>query len=161
MRFLPARQDYPPAIIAAFGLPSEPEPGVLELADSSIKGVHLTRLKADGSGKADLGENASAKIMLGSSSGFPIALAPPNDGLGLAIAEGVEDALSIHEATGLGAWAAGSAGRLPKLADKVPAFIDAVTIAAHPDFDGERGARALADALVKRGIEVFIEGLSS
>ena len=47
-------------------------------------------------------------------------LAPMNDLLGLAITEGVEDALSIHAATGLGAWAAGAASRLPALADAVP-----------------------------------------
>ena len=36
--------------------------------------------------------------------------------MGLGIAEGFEDALSIHQATGLGAWASGGASFMPKLA---------------------------------------------
>ena len=47
--------------------------------------------------------------MIGRSSGSPIVLAPANDLLGLVISEGIEDALSLHEASGCGAWAAGSA----------------------------------------------------
>ena len=34
--------------------------------------------------------------------GLPIVVAPVNDSLGLAITEGIEDALSVHEATGFG-----------------------------------------------------------
>ena len=63
-------------------------------------------------------------------------LAPPNDLLGLAITEGLEDALSIHEATGLGAWASGGNARLPALADTVPSYIDFVTIVADRDLHG-------------------------
>jgi hypothetical protein len=104
--FLPARNDYPPAIIAAFGIPNEGAPGVLALSDAEIKGVHLTRLLPDGSDR-DRGEKA--KIMIGMSCGAPIVLAPPNDLLGLVITEGIEDGLSAHMATGLGSWVAGSA----------------------------------------------------
>jgi hypothetical protein len=43
--------------------------------------------------------------MIGRSIGFPIVLAPVNDGLGLSITEGIEDALSLHQATGLPQWA--------------------------------------------------------
>jgi hypothetical protein len=67
--------------------------------------------------------------------GSPIVLAPPNDMLGLAICEGVEDALSIHRATGLGAWAAGGATRFPSLANTVPEYIEAVTVVGHDDAD--------------------------
>src|SRR5690606_5096012 len=84
--------------------------------------VHLTRLKPDASGRLD-------KIMIGPVSGHPIMLAPVNDGLGLVIAEGIEDALSLHEATGLGAWAAGSATHMPKLAPEVPDYVSWVTLA--------------------------------
>jgi hypothetical protein len=68
--FLPAHGDHPPAMVAAFGIPSEPEPGVLHIADEAVRGIHLTRLKPDGSGKAD----GNAKIMLGRSIGSPIVL---------------------------------------------------------------------------------------
>ena len=38
--------------------------------------------------------------MIGRSKGWPIVLSPPTDGLGLAIAEGIESSLSAFEATG-------------------------------------------------------------
>jgi hypothetical protein len=150
--FLPARGEHGPAMIAAFGIAYEPEPGLLEIADIAVRGVHITRLAADGSGKAGTERD---KIMLGSSIGYPIVLAPPNDLFGLTIAEGIEDALSLHQATGLGAWAAGAASRLPALADMVPNRIESVTIFAHDDRAGMHGARTLADNLTRRGsIEV-------
>src|SRR5262249_8643807 len=115
--YLPPRREHSPTLIAAFGIAYEPEPGLLEIADDQMRGVHITRLAPDGSGKAGTERD---KIMLGSSIGWPIVLAPANDLLGLSITEGIEDALSVYDGTGLGAWAAGSAARLPALADIVP-----------------------------------------
>jgi hypothetical protein len=114
--FLPARGDHGPAMIAAFGLPHEPEPGELVITDDAVRGVHITRLAPDGRGKAGTDTD---KIMIGRSVGSPIVLAPANDLLGIAVTEGIEDALSVHLATGLGAWAAGSASRLPALAGAI------------------------------------------
>jgi putative DNA primase/helicase len=148
----PRKPEHHPAMIAAFAVPDEPEPGVLGEA-RDLNAVHLTLLKPDGSGKADV---TPTKLFIGSPRGRPIVLAPTNDLLGLAITEGIEDALSIHQATGLGAWAAGSAGAMPVLA--VPDYIACVTICAHPDAAGQKGALALADALASRGIEVLIQG---
>jgi hypothetical protein len=132
-----------PAMIAAFGDTTEP------------RGIHLTFLKQDGSGKAGIDR---PKIMLGPSCSFPIVVAEPNDLLGLAITEGIEDALSVHEATGLGAWAAGSATRMPALATRVPGYIETVTIFAHSDDAGQKGAYLLADALSKLRVEVLVAG---
>ena len=98
-------------------------------------------------------------MTVGSPCGRPIVLAPPNDLLGLAITEGIEDALSAHEATGLGAWAAGSAPLMLALANAVPGYIEAVTIYAHDD-SGKPYALELAEALDVRGIEVRVEGLA-
>ena len=151
LRFLPATDRYPPAMMAPFGMCDEPEPNMLAIADAAVRGVHLTSLKEDGSGKADVQPN---KIMVGRSNGWPIVLAPPNDLLGLVIAEGIESALSLHEATGLGAWAAGSAGRMPALADKVPDYIDCVTVAAEDDDAGREGADELVGLLIERGLHV-------
>jgi hypothetical protein len=148
--FLPAHGEHPPTLIAAFGLAHEIEPGVIAIRDSAIRGVHLIRLLPDGS---DRERGDHAKIMIGHSTGSPIVLAPPNDLLGLAIAEGVEDALSAHEATGLGAWAAGCGSRLPALADVVPGYIDAITIFAHEDLDGQRFAADLHRRLLARSFE--------
>jgi hypothetical protein len=103
------------------------------------------------------------KKIIGSPGHLPIVLAPANDLLGLAICEGIEDALTAHAATGIGAWAAGGGGRMPTLADTVPAYIETVTIHAHADTSvttGQDGARRLAEALKGRGVDVFIEGVS-
>ena len=116
-------------------------------------GVHLTLLKADGSGKAGTGRD---KIMIGPSSGWPIVIASPNDVGGLAITEGIEDGLSLHRATGLGAWAAGSANRLSKLADVVPNYVEAVTIAVDDDEAGRCGSLDLAQRMEGRGFEVIL-----
>jgi hypothetical protein len=152
--FLPARGQHPPAMIAAFGLAREVEPGVIAIDGASIAGVHVTRLKPDGSGKAVFEDpDEQAKIMIGHSAGSPIVLAPPNDALGLTLAEGIEDALTAHEATGLGAWAAGSASRMPALADLVPALIDVCTVIVDDDTDGRRHAAELGRRLLVRGIE--------
>jgi hypothetical protein len=144
LRFLPARGAHGPAMVAAFGIASEPEPGRITIASDAVVGIHVTRLSADGGNKA--GTDAD-KIMIGMSAGWPIVLAPPNDLLGLAVAEGIEDALSAHIATGLGAWAAGSASRLPALADVIPAYIESVTILSDADPDGRRHAAELARRL--------------
>jgi Toprim domain len=148
--FLPPRGEHSPAMVAAFGIPHEVEPGIISIADTAVRGVHLTRLAPDGSGKAGSGKD---KIMVGSSAGMPIVLAPPNDLLGLVITEGIEDALSAHEATGLGAWAAGCASRLPALADAVQACIDCITVLADDDDDGRRFAANLVNRITARGIE--------
>jgi hypothetical protein len=148
---------FPPAMIAAIGIARETEPGILTIDDSEIRGVHLTRLKYDGSGKAEID---SPKIMIGASIGSPIVLAPPNDLLGLVITEGIEDALSVFQATGLGVWAAGSASRMPALAESVPDYIDCVTIVADSDQAGQTNASKLAEALDARGIETFTQGIA-
>src|ERR1700733_11392032 len=132
--FIPARRAYPPAMIAAFGMAREAEPGVIAIANNEVRGVHLTRLLPDGSGKAVFDDpDENAKIMIAHSTGWPIVLAPVNDGLGLIIAEGIENALSVHEATGSGAWAAGCASRMPALADVIPGYVECVTVAGDDD----------------------------
>ena len=109
------------------------------IAEDAVRGAHVTKLSADGSGKSHVQRN---KFMIGrGSAGFPIRIAPPND---LGGVEGVEDDLSVHQATGL-AWAAGSAGRMPALANAIPSHVECVTISAHPDAAGDASARSLAD----------------
>jgi Toprim domain len=153
--FLPARDDYPPAMIAAFGMARETEPGVLLIGNDDVTGVHLTKLKPDGSDKAEI-NGESAKLTIGLDNRAPIWLAAVNDGLGLVIAEGIEDALSAHQATGLGAWAAGTAGRLPGMAEWVLPYVETVTILVDADDNGEKNSIELAEALAVRGFEVLI-----
>ena len=146
--FLPACGELPPAMIAAFGVAHEIEPGVIAIADDAVQGVHLTRLLRDGSDRI---RGERGKIMVGRSASWPITLAPPNDLLGLAITEGIETGLSTYVATGLGVWVAGSASRMPALADKVPSYIECVTVVADADGDGVRFATDLAGKLLERG----------
>jgi hypothetical protein len=156
--FLPADKDYSPALIAAFGIPVEPEPGVLTISHTQVEGVHLTRLLPDGLGKD---ERSPSKIMIAKSSGWPIVLAPLNDSGGLGIVEGIEDGLSVLAVTGLGVWAAGSASRLPALAERIPGHADCITIFAHDDNDGMRHAAELARRLRARRLFVATAALEA
>ena len=155
--FLPARDDYLPALIAAFGIPAEPEPGVLAIADTDVVGIHLTRLLPDGSAKDE--RRGPAKIMIGRSSGWPIVLAPVNDSGGLGIVEGIEDGLSVLAVTGLGMWVAGSASRLPALAERVPGHADCITVFADADTDGVTHAAELERRLRARRLFTTIAKL--
>ena len=58
-------------------------------------------------------------LTMGTRRGVPMVLAAPNDLLGLAVAEGAEEALTVHQFTGVGAWASGGASRLPALAARL------------------------------------------
>lgn len=151
--FLPANGTHPPAMIAAFGFCEEREPGVLAPPIDSCA-VHITRLTPDGRKLPD-----RAKTMHGPMSGLPIVLAPPNDLLGLTITEGIEDGLSVFEQTGLGVWAAGSAGNMPKIAAALPSYVECVTVCAHRDEAGLRGAKEAVSLIKARGIEVHLKGL--
>ena len=121
-----------------------------------IAGVHLTFLQPDGSGKAKDAKGRS-KIMIGRNHNFPIVLAPVNDTGGLVVAEGIEDALTVHQLTGLGAWAAGAASMLPRIARHVPRYVECVTIIEDDNEAGRSGCRELAKALHERGFEVLID----
>lgn len=148
LRYLPASGRHAHALIAAFGLAEEIEPGRLR-SPETVCGVHLISLCEDGL-------RAVRKISLGRVSGSPIVLAPPNDGLGLVLAEGIEDALSCHAATGLGAWAAGSASHLAKLGPVVPGYVECVSLCEDDDPAGRKACAKLSDDLLQRGIEVRV-----
>jgi hypothetical protein len=151
--FLPSRNKYPPAIVAAFGIAADDASGDFFIPEDAVQAIHITRLTPDGSSKAG---TANDKIMIGRPTGYPIMLAPINDNLGLAITEGIEDALSVHAATGLGAWAAGSAGHMPALADAVPHFVDSVSVVADADRVGQQRARELYQRLLARCIDAAV-----
>src|SRR5262249_15556759 len=154
LRYLPpTKTEHYPAMIAAFGVAHESAYGALAIQKTEVRAVHLTLLKPDGSAKAGTDKD---KITIGSALGAPIVLAPLNDLLGLTITEGIEEALTVHQATGLGAWAAGAASRMPALADAVPDYSDFVTIVEDDNEAGRRGSRALAERLRGRGLSAEI-----
>ncbi len=151
--YLPANVKHPAAMIAAFGFCDEPEPGVID-PPSNVTGVHITRLTPDGRKAPE----DKPKIMLGECGGKPIVLAPVNDGLGLAITEGIEDGLSVFEETGLGVWAAGSAGNMPNIVAALPPYVECTTIFAHRDETGMQFAKEAARLIAAMGTEVHIKG---
>jgi hypothetical protein len=94
---------------------------------------------------------------------MPLVLAPMNDLLGLAITEEIEDAFLMHEATGLGSWAAGSAPFMPKLVAAIEdlattrecdASPDCITICVDEDDAGRRSRVCFEQELIARGFEV-------
>jgi hypothetical protein len=155
IRFHTPTPAYPwPMMISALGIPDEPEPGVYELPLRRVQAVHLSFLRPDGSGRADTGDRPRT-LMRGLVGGNPIALIPPNEGLGLLVGEGVETALSGYfKDAPIGVWAAGAATFLPKLAPAVPDWIECVTVAVDDDDAGRSGAATFMDALIARGIDV-------
>jgi hypothetical protein len=106
LRFLPARGDHDPSMIARFG-------------DGEVTGVHLTKLQADGLGKAG---TENDKIIIGPSIGQAIILHDNPEREELSLAEGIEDTISLHLATGWSAWAAGTAGRIPPVLEATMSF---------------------------------------
>jgi hypothetical protein len=56
-------------------------------------------------------------------------------------------------------WVAGSASRLPALAERVPAHADCITIFADTDANGLRHARELEQRLRRRRVFVSIAQL--
>jgi hypothetical protein len=125
--YLPAHGDYQHAVIAAFGFADEIEPGVLHIRDDAVRGVHLIQLLPDGSDRDRA--HPKCKSTIGKCPGAPLVVAPfPDTNNALVICEGIEDALSAHQAMGIAAWAAGGACRMPALADNVPDYIDAISV---------------------------------
>lgn len=96
LRYLPARGGHHHAMIARFG-------------SGDVCAVHITRLAADGLGKAGTEKD---KIVIGRTRD-PIVLFDNPDRPELIVTEGIEDGVSFALATGWSVWAAGSAGRIP------------------------------------------------
>jgi putative DNA primase/helicase len=132
---------YYPAMVAAVSV----------WPDKTITALHRTYIKNDSSGKADISPN---KMMLGKTKGGAVRLAAP--GKKLAIAEGVETALSIQISTGLPTWAALSTSGLLNV--KVPPLdiTHEILIAADGDSAGITAANKLATRLLEGGYKVSI-----
>jgi hypothetical protein len=79
-----------------------------------------------------------------------------SDGLGLIVAERIEDGRAAQEATGLETWIVSSTVDMPELADRVSRHIEVVTIITSASKEGAAAARELARRLEARGIEARI-----
>jgi putative DNA primase/helicase len=104
-------------------------------------GVHRTFLSADGRAKAAVEPN---KMMLGRAKGAVLKLTPDEDvSLGLALTEGIEDALAVLADGVAPVWACLSAGTLMHF--PLLGGIEALTICADNDTPGREAADACAE----------------
>jgi putative DNA primase/helicase len=109
--------------------------------DGEQIGVHLTYLRRDGSGKAELTKEYQRECR-GAVHGGAIRLLPFNSDLALLVSEGVESGLAASELFGLPCWSAVYAGGLCSLV--LPPEVRHIVIAADNDKSGVGQRNALA-----------------
>ncbi len=116
-------------------------------------GVHRTAIKDDGSGKRELGEGISSKMMLGVARRGAVRLhAAAVEHLG--IAEGIENALSASQVFGTAVWATlsrGGVGTFPVLKG-----IKRLTVFADNDTPGLKAAEQCCRRYQLAGIDAEI-----
>lgn len=115
-------------------------------------GLHRTYLNADGSGKADL--QSGSKMMLGAASGGSVRFGP--DQRIIALAEGIETALSIVRASRLTVWATLSTSGMKGLILPPPPVAEVVVICADHDDAGLAAAEQVSGQLEAAGRSVSI-----
>ncbi len=116
---------------------------------NEVVAIHRTFLKADGSDKAPITQN---KMMLGPCAGGAVRLAASGDEL--VLAEGLETAMSVLQATGKPTWATLSTSGLKSV--RLPPEVQTVIIAADGDQPGEDAAMIAAERIVAEGRRVKI-----
>lgn len=114
-------------------------------------GIHRTYLRPDGTGKADV---TPAKMMLGRSANGAVRFG--KDASVIAVAEGIETALSVRRSARVTCWAAMSAVGLKSLVFPPAPVAETVIIAADHDEAGLAAADALAARLDLEGRAVSI-----
>lgn len=112
-----------------------------------LLGMHLTLLKPDGSGRVEKKLAAGSKPL-----GGAIRLYPLEPGQPLALTEGIETSLAVHQSTGWPVWACVSAGGLAAV--ELPTEAREVVICADNDPAGLEAARKLARRLLSEGRRV-------
>lgn len=115
--------------------------------NGALTGLHLTLLTWDASARLTKRLATGSRV-----SGAAIQLYPLEAGKPLALAEGIETALAVHEATGWPAWACVSATGLERVA--LPPEAKEVVICADHDQAGLEAARKLAHRLLGEGRRV-------
>ncbi len=133
-----------------------PLPALVALIEHVARGaatVHVTYLQPDGSGKAEI---QKPKAIFGPVAGGAVRFGAPCAGAWLAVAEGIETALSVAVACAMPAWAALSAGGLKNLV--LPREATHVLIAADNDASstGECAAHDAATRWLVEGRRVRV-----
>lgn len=117
---------------------------------NEIIGIHRTYILPDGSGKAPVKPN---KMMLGHSKGGSVQLAPA--ALKMAVAEGIESALSVFQETGIATWAALSTSGMAGLVLPDPPSASEIVIAGDNDTAGHKVAFQAAELWTKKGRKAY------
>jgi len=145
IRFLPATEARPhPRLIAGCGLEIDEDSRVMPGTPSALLRVYLA---PDGSGKARIN---CPKPSLGNVKGQACWLRPAKDRLSVAVAEGIEDAMSLGWAFGIGAIAVGGAWNLPHVAANLPSYLESILIAEDVDEAGRKGCAEAVRILSER-----------
>jgi hypothetical protein len=148
-RYLRARGlslEPPPALRLAF-LRGEPVMVARVEGVKGLLGLHLTTLEPDGRGRKE------KRLVKGSRpKGGAIRLFSLEAGQPLALAEGIETALAVREATGWPVWALVAASFLKEAS--LPPEVKEVVVAADHDRAGIEAAHALARRLLREGRKV-------
>jgi putative DNA primase/helicase len=110
-------------------------------ASGELTGVHMTYLRLDGGGKADLLKEFQRECR-GLIHGGAIRLADHNPDTALIVGEGLESTLSAMQIFGLPGWSAVFAGGLKTV--ELPSAAHAIIIAADNDVSGAGQRNALA-----------------
>jgi putative DNA primase/helicase len=153
-RYLRARGlslEPPPSLRLAFHGEDAPLPLMVARVEGpgGLQGLHLTLLEPDGLGRKE------KRLARGSKpKGGAIRLFPLEAGRPLALAEGIETALAVREATGWPVWATIAAPFMKEVA--LPPEVKEVVIAADHDKAGIEAAHALARRLLREGRRVRI-----
>jgi putative DNA primase/helicase len=128
---------------------------VVNVAGEQI-GAHLTYLRPDGGGKADLPKQYQRECR-GIVHGGAIRLAEHDPDMALVIGEGVETTFSAMQIFGLPGWSAVFAGGLKTM--ELPPAVRAVIVAADNDMGGagQRNALAAYDRWTAEGRTVRIK----
>jgi hypothetical protein len=122
---------------------------VIQGANGRLQGVHLTFLRPDGRGKAEL---ESPRLTHGELTSGAVRLAAAVPQIGLT--EGIENAATVQQEAGLPCWAALSAGNLSRL--ELPAAVRDVVLCPDRGRAGEVAAQAAVEAYLARGHDVRV-----
>ena len=125
---------------------ASPLPAMVALVEHVERGpvaVHCTYLRLDGTGKADI---QKSKAIFGPVAGGAVRFGAPRAGEWLAVAEGLETALSVMVACLMPAWAALSAGGIKNLI--LPPEATHIVVCADNDANGT-GERAAENAAAR------------
>jgi putative DNA primase/helicase len=150
-RYLRARGlslEPPPTLRVAF-LKGVPVMVARVEGPGGLQGLHMTILQPDGRGRKDkkLARRSKPK-------GGTIRLYPLEEGQPLALAEGIETALAVREATGWPVWATIAAPFMKEVA--LPPEVKEVVLCADHDKAGIEAAHALARKLIREGRKVRV-----